>query len=176
MNLDSHFVHGFRYFLILAAASTVVGWIIWLAIEKKIGRYNRNHPEHTMPAHFVASAVRLADCIFWFLIIAREVIPLKPAVDMMFSAGGILAICSTLAARESLNNYICGFLLSLHRPFIAGDRIMICMVGQRITGIVEDITFRHIVIRTDSGSAVIVPNGVVNSLAIENLSDVKKAI
>ncbi|MCR4706483.1 MAG: mechanosensitive ion channel family protein [Clostridiales bacterium] len=176
MSLDSYFVHGFRYFLILAVVSTAVGWIIWLSVEKKIERYNQNHPEHAVSIHFVAAAVRFADFLFWFLTVARQVNPLKPAVDMILSAGGVLALCSTLAAKDSLNNYISGFLLSIHKPFLIGDRIMISMIGQRIIGTVEDITFRHTVIRTKNGSTVTVPNSVMNSTSIENLQDAEKAI
>ncbi len=176
MNLDSYFAHGFRYFLILATVSTAVGWIIWLSVEKKIETYNEDHPEHAVSTRFITAAVRFADFLFWFLTVAREVIPLKPAVDMLLSAGGVVALCSTLAAKESLGNYISGFILSIHRPFVLGDRVLICMIGQRIIGTVEEITFRHTVLRTDSGSTVTVPNSVMNSTSIENLSDAEKAI
>ena len=73
-----------------------------------------------------------------------------------------------------MNNYISGFLLSIHKPFQIGDRILICLIGQKIMGTVERITFRHTVIRTDSGSTVTVPNSVMNSTSIENLSMTKE--
>ena len=106
--------------------------------------------------------------IFWFLIVARQVIALKPAVDMVLSAGGIIAICSTFAAKESLNNYISGFLISVHKPFQIGDTIRV--IERRITGTVEDITFRHTAIRTEDGSIITVPNALMNSMSIEKLS------
>ena len=168
MNLDSYFTNGFRQFLILTVASTIVGWIIWLSVYKKIERYNQNHPEHAVSVNFVAAAVRLAVFIFWFLIVARQVIALKPAVDMVLSAGGIIAICSTFAAKESLNNYISGFLISVHKPFQIGDTIRV--IERRITGTVEDITFRHTAIRTEDGSIITVPNALMNSMSIEKLS------
>ena len=172
MNLDSYFTNGFRQFLILTAVSTVIGWIIWLSVYKKIERFNRNHPEHAVSANFVAAAVRLAVFIFWFLIVAHQVIALRPAVNMVLSAGGIIALCTTFAAKESLNNYISGFLISIHKPYQIGDTIRV--IERRITGTVEDITFRHTVIRTESGTIMTIPNAIMNSMAIEKLSETQE--
>ena len=174
MNLDKYFVNGLGSFLILTLAVVVIYLIIWYSVEKKIERFNKIYPERAVSIPFVASAVRFAYFIIGLIIIVNQVIPFKPALELLLDAGGILAICATFAARESIGNYIAGFLLTVHKPFRIGDRIAI--EHPDISGIVKDITFRHTVIETESGSIVTVPNAIMNTVAIEDLSHKKKTV
>lgn len=168
MNFESYLAYGLDVFLVVTAVTTVVCMTIWLTIEKNINKYNQRHPGHEAPTRFIAAAVRFAFLIIGLLIALSQVVPLQPMVDMVFSTGGVVAICCTFAARESFNNYIAGFLLSLHKPFKNGDRIR--LNGQKITGTVKEITFRHTVVLTDNGTIMTIPNSMMNSTAIENLS------
>lgn len=168
MNYDSYFAYGLKVFLIVTAVTTVFCMIIWLSVEKKIERYNLRHPGHEVPTRFISSAVRFAFFLIGLLIVMSQVNPLKPMVQLIFNAGSVVMICCTFAARESFSNYIAGFLLSIHKPFKIGD--MICLRDKEIAGTVEEITFRHTVIITEEGSTVTVPNAVMNSIAIEDLS------
>lgn len=170
--LDSYFTYGFRVFAVVTVITTIVCTIVWLNVEKKIRRYNENHPGHEAPVKFISSAVRFAFFIIGLLIVMGQVKPLAPVMDMMLSAGSVLAICSTFAAKKSFSNYISGFLISVHRPYIAGDRISIR--DESVTGTVEEITFRHTTIKTDQGTIVTIPNAIMNSTAIENLTEAER--
>ena len=168
-SLDSYFTYGFRVFAIVTVITVIICTIIWLNVEKKIRKYNGKHPGHEAPVRFVSAAVRFAFFLIGLLIVMNQVKPLKPLMDMMLSAGSVLAICTTFAAKQSFGNYISGFLISLHKPYIVGDRISIR--DQYITGTVDDITFRHTTIKTDQGTIVTIPNAIMNSTAIENLTE-----
>ena len=170
-DIDSIFVSGFESFVASTTFILIVGLIIWFSVGKKVDRYNETHPEHAVSGQFITAAVRFADFIFMVLVVAQQVIPLRPAVDMLLSAGGVLAICSTFAARESLGNYIAGFLLSIHKPFKIGDAVALHMHYMITAGTVMDMTFRHTVIETDEGNIMTVPNSVMNSIAIEVLPE-----
>ena len=111
MNLDSYFVYGFRSFLISAVFITIVCTIIWHSIELKVKRFNESFPEHAVSVTFVSSAVRTLDVLLGVLAAMSQVIALKGAIETILSASGVIALCITIAARESLSNYIAGFLL-----------------------------------------------------------------
>jgi len=102
-----------------------------------------------------------------FLVIAYQVLAFRPVISVILDAGGIFALCVAIAARESFNNYIAGFLLTVHKPFNIGDKINIEQLN--ITGIVKNVTFRHTAIKTESGSIVTIPNSIMNTVAIEDL-------
>lgn len=164
MDLDHYFTHGLKSFLIVTAVTTAVCTIMWLSVEKKINRYNLRHPGHEAPTRFIAAAVRLAFFIIGLLIIMDQIAFLQPAVNMVFDSSSVVVICCTIAAKESIGNYIAGFMLSLSKPFKIGDTV--CLNVQRIKGSVTEITFRHTVIQTESGTIALIPNSVMNSTAI----------
>ena len=172
MKLDDIFKNGFENFLILVVSVSAVCVIIWLSIEKKIDRFNMTYPDRAVSKVFVSSAVRFAYTLIGFLIVFSQIKAFDPVMDVLFSTGGVLAICVTFAARESLANYIAGFLLAIHKPFRIGEKINLKSI--KVAGVVEDITFRHTIIRTENGSVVTVPNAIMNSISIEDLTEVKK--
>lgn len=171
MHFDEYFVNGLDNFIILTVLVIIIYLIIWYSIEKKINKYNEMNPERTVSIPFVASAVRVSYFVIGFIIIGSQILPFRPALEVILDAGGVLAICVTFAARESFSNYIAGFLLTIHKPFIIGDRIR--LQDPDITGTVNDITFRHTVIETDEGSIITIPNSIMNTVAIEDLPEIK---
>ncbi len=71
------------------------------------------------------------------------------------------------AAQPAILDLICGFLISINKPFEIGDRIIADGIEP---GIVEDITLRHTVIRIYDGLRIIVPNSTLNSKTVINTS------
>lgn len=86
----------------------------------------------------------------------------------LLTSSSIIVAVAIFAAQESLNDILSGVMLSWSRPFEIGERVQI--IGLNITGIVEDITVRHTVIRTFNHSKIIIPNSVLNKQVIENNS------
>lgn len=91
---------------------------------------------------------------------------LGSAFKTLLAGSGILAVGLSLAAQESIGNLVSGLFIAVFRPFEIGDRVTI--VDKGITGIVEDITLRHTVIRTFVNNRVVVPNSVMNKEVVEN--------
>ena len=92
----------------------------------------------------------------------------------LVTSSSIIVAVAIFAAQESLNDILSGVMLSWSRPFEIGERVQI--VGLNITGIIEDITVRHTVIRTFNHSKVLVPNSVLNKQVIENNSSIDSRV
>ncbi|MFV0402220.1 MAG: mechanosensitive ion channel family protein [Oscillospiraceae bacterium] len=90
----------------------------------------------------------------------------QKGINTLLAGSGIAALAIGLAAQESLSNIVSGFFISFTRTFEVGDRIH--LPGKNITGIVEDITVRHTVIRTYQNSRVLIPNSVIGKEVVEN--------
>ena len=173
MNLDDIFKNGFKNFLLLAAAVSVICTIIWLSIDKKIDKFNKTYPERAVSKTFVSAAVRFAYTFFGLLIVLSQIKPLEPVMETLLSAGGVMAICVTFAAQESFGNYIAGFLMAMNKSFRIGEEVNLKSLD--VSGTVKEITFRHTVIETESGSIVTIPNAIMNSIVIEDVTNVKKS-
>lgn len=78
----------------------------------------------------------------------------------------LLVAVAGFAAQSVLSDVISGVMISWQKPFDVGDRVVLKNSG--ITGLVEDITIRHTVIKTFYNSRLIVPNSVINKEILEN--------
>lgn len=83
--------------------------------------------------------------------------------------GGTAILSAVLAfvAQDIIKDILAGIMLSFHRPFTVGDRIML---EDGSAGIVEEMTMRHIVICPIDTVRQIIPNSKVNASKIINYS------
>lgn len=105
-----------------------------------------------------------------FLIGGVSVLSQIPGLDKMMTSllasSGILALVGGFAAQDALGNMVSGMMIQAFKPFKKGD--IVRYVDKNITGVVEEITLRHTVIRTFENKRVLVPNGTINKEVLEN--------
>ncbi len=80
-----------------------------------------------------------------------------------FSALGIVL---GLSLQDILKNFFAGIYILIERPFRIGDTVT---VGEH-TGVVQEISFRTTQLRTDDAREVIIPNGVLMTVPVVNLT------
>lgn len=84
----------------------------------------------------------------------------------LLTSSSLLVAIVGFAAQQVLADVISGIMLSWSRPFNVGEKINLSNLG--ISGIVEDMTVRHTIIRTYYNSRMIIPNSVINKEIVEN--------
>ena len=98
--------------------------------------------------------------------LAISFVPSLRAVAASILAGaGVLAVAIGFASQAALSNLISGAFIVLFQPFKVGQRIT---VRDTKTGIVEDITLRHTVIRDFENRRIVIPNSVISNEIIVN--------
>lgn len=148
-----------RIALILAATWLIA--FICKRIAKRIGkRGNRIYFK------FLYNGVLILIYIVGVISAIAQIDAFQKGINTLLAGSGIAALAIGLAAQESLSNVVSGFFISFTRPFEVGDRIH--LPGKNITGIVEDITVRHTVIRTYQNSRILIPNAVIGKEVVEN--------
>lgn len=90
-------------------------------------------------------------------------------VDVMalITGLGLGGLALALAARETLENLFASFTIFLDLPFVVGDSIQ---VGG-ISGDIEKIGFRSTRLRGADGNLIMIPNRLLTSQSLENLSE-----
>lgn len=83
---------------------------------------------------------------------------------------GLGTVVLTLAAQDTVKSLLGGFIIFADKPFKVGDYIKI----QSYQGTVEDMTLRSTRIRELDDSIVQIPNSVIASASIENLSKMRR--
>ena len=99
----------------------------------------------------------------------KQIKPLNNLGDTLLGATSIIAIAVGIAAQATFGNYVAGFFLAIHQPFKVGDVVRI--KEKNLSGTVKDITFRHTVLLSQEKTEIIIPNTVMNSAIIEDMSN-----
>ncbi len=89
---------------------------------------------------------------------------LRALASSLLAGAGILAVAIGFASQHALSNIISGVFIILFKPFRVNDRLQI----RDLTGIVEDITLRHTVIRDFENKRILIPNAVISDEVIIN--------
>jgi len=79
----------------------------------------------------------------------------------------IFSAVLAFAAQDVIKDILAGLMISLYKPFEVGNRVEL---ESGTTGIVRDITMRHVVIQTIDTQRVIIPNSKLNAMSIRNFS------
>lgn len=90
---------------------------------------------------------------------------LRTLASSLLAGAGILAVAVGFASQHALSNMISGIFIVIFKPFRVNDRLTI---REGLSGVVEDITLRHTVIRDWESRRVIVPNAVISDEVLVN--------
>jgi small-conductance mechanosensitive channel/CRP-like cAMP-binding protein len=99
-----------------------------------------------------------------FLFIFSSVFP-QVNLGALFTTSAIFGVILGLALQDTLGNFFAGISLQADRPFQVGD--VITVGAQRHTGVVEEITWRAIKIRTFQNHIVLINNSSAAKEPIE---------
>ena len=83
--------------------------------------------------------------------------------------GGTAFVSAVLifAAQDTIKDILGGLMIAVYKPFEIGNRIEL---ENGTTGIVRDITMRHVVLQLLDTQVIIIPNSKLNAMSIRNFS------
>src|SRR5947208_12333269 len=99
-----------------------------------------------------------------FFIIFSQLFP-DVNLGALFTTSAIFGVILGLALQDTLGNFFAGISLQADRPFQVGDVITVGV--QRHTGVVEEITWRAVKIRTFQNHVVLISNSTAAKEPIE---------
>ena len=88
------------------------------------------------------------------------------AFGWILTSFSVVGIVIGLSLQDIMRNFFAGVWVLVERPFRIGDTIDV----SGYTGLVEEMTFRTTLLRTDDGRQVIVPNGDFMTKPVVNLT------
>lgn len=118
---------------------------------------------------FLLRLTRTVCILLGVLLVLMQFDQMRALAVSLLTGTGVVALCIGLASQEVMANMVSGAFLMLNRPFVIGDRIRI--PEKDITGVVENMTLRHTVVRTFENTTMIIPNSMANTVVIENITN-----
>ncbi|WP_128544992.1 mechanosensitive ion channel family protein [Larkinella soli] len=167
---------GYRLFILHTYQTVLMGSLTWIAIRfvKFIALIFQQRAEQTETklddqlVPFIRDLLILGVGMFAFFATLSIVFDVN--VVALVTSLGIGGLAIALAARETLENLFASFAILLDRPFITGDTVTAGTGSNQVTGTVERIGFRSTRLRTDDGSLIAVPNRLMISQSLDNLT------
>jgi small conductance mechanosensitive channel len=148
---------------IVAGAILAVGIAGGALLRSLVGRALRRGDSERAATDMIARVVgwvAVTAALFWSLSL------LGLRVGPLFGAVGIGGVAIAFAAQSILANFLASVILQVRRPFRRGDQIG----TNDHEGVVEDVDFRVVRLRTFDGERVLVPCAEVLSKPIVNLT------
>ena len=157
-------------YLILFVGTLIGTLVVARLVARYIDRLIRKAADSALSSEetkfrFLRQIIIAAVYILGFALAVSFVPRLKAVAASILAGAGVLAVAIGFASQAALSNIISGVFIVLFKPFQIGDRITI---RDTKTGIVEDITLRHTVIRDFENRRIVVPNAVISNEVIVN--------
>jgi len=144
-------------FVLGIAAALVVARILDFLVFEVGFRLRERPPAPALLRQLVALLV------FGLLLLGLSQVVLSANLTLLLTSSAIITAVIGLSLQESLGNLFSGLALTLERTVQVGDLVR---SGETI-GLVEQLTWRAIKIRTMEGSSILVPNSVASRDRLE---------
>lgn len=157
--------------LITFLVATVVRRILNRFIKITSERLNTDPTRYKFFKHLITATIFLVG----FGLAIYSIPTLKALAISLFAGAGIIAVIVGFASQAAFSNIVSGVFIVIFKPFRIGDRINIAGKSE-FSGVVEDITLRHTVIRNYENRMVIMPNSVISNETVVNSSIIDEKV
>lgn len=153
--------------------TTVIIIIIGAAIVSLLLRINHAIFKHVQKTKsgvqviFLKRLIEGAIILIGVIGIVTALVGFKDIWTTLLGGTAVITAILTFSAQGMIKDVLGGIMISIYKPFEIGDRIM---MEDGTTGVIKDITMRHVVLIGLDTEAHVVPNSELNSMRITNYS------
>lgn len=147
-------------FLLTLLIAFIVNRMFSRFIKKSSEFMNNDPTNYQFLRHVIVGLIYLVG----FSIALFTLPSFKTLASSLLTGAGILVVVAGFASQYALSNVVSGLFIVIFKPFRVNDRLTI----NNISGAVEDITLRHVVIRDLNNRRVVIPNSVISNDVIIN--------
>lgn len=152
-------------FIGIIIATILLEWIARRTFARFIRRRSADMYSDPTNYKFLGNALTSIIYTISFIFLIREYPPLRAIAGSLLTGAGILAAIVGFASQQAFSNIVSGIFLVVFKPFRVNDRLKIKEI---YSGVVEDITLRHTIIRDFENRRIVVPNTVIASEILIN--------
>jgi small conductance mechanosensitive channel len=157
------------YGVVLLAIAWIVARALRLAVSGALARADARMIDRTS-LMFVTQLVQIGIYLFALTFYAHLIPQLRTFGTALLTSVGVASVVVGFAAQNTLGNIVAGISLILYRPFEVDDHVQVAAPSGLETGVVESLTLGYTVLRTDDNRRVVVPNSVMATQVMVNLT------
>ena len=152
------------YALVTHITLNVIRIFIVSGHRKRRNITNEEHDNFTVGLNAIVNiATLLATTVFFFIVFEIE-------FRSFLSSIALFAVALTIIFQDFIKNFLFGFSIMFSNDYEIGDYIQ---VGTKPKGVIRNVTFGSVQIKTESGDLLFIPNTVVGANEVVNFSKLK---
>lgn len=155
--------------IILAIVVVVMSLVVAILVRRfldRLVRRARSEGDDATTLSFFRYVLSLGIFVMGCAIAVYMVPSLRSLGKTLLAGAGVLALAVGFASQQALSNIIGGLFVTLFKPFRIGHRVS--LRANSLSGVVEDITLRHTVIRDWRNRRIIIPNSIISDEIVLN--------
>lgn len=160
-NVDGY---GIFYGVLTIIAALLIAWIL-MRINKRIFREIQKNNKEGLHLIFFQRVISLTILIACIIIAFSTFGGVTSVWKTLLGGTAIISAVLAFAAQDVIKDILAGLMISIYKPFEIGDRIEL---DNGMTGVVKDISMRHVVMLTWDTQRLVIPNSKLNSMIILN--------
>ncbi|MFN3704399.1 MAG: mechanosensitive ion channel family protein [Thermoflexales bacterium] len=166
--------------LVYFVAVAVTAWLLsrlWRHLIRRLLEREQQLLNRTT-LEFTAQIGSVLIYVLAFVVYASLVPALRALGTALLASVGIVSLVIGLAAQNTLSNLVAGLTLAIYRPFEIHDHVRVLALGSIETGVVESLTLGYTILRTLDNRRIVIPNSVMSSQILVNLTmrDARKMV
>lgn len=154
----------FGIFIGIVIATVIVAFLVNRFFKRLIKKSTEELKNDPTNYQFLRHAIVAVIYIVGFSMAIYMMPGLRALASSLLAGAGILAVAIGFASQQALSNIISGVFIIIFKPFRINDRLTL----RDLTGVVEDITLRHTVIRNFENRRILVPNSLISDEIVVN--------
>ena len=152
------------YSLITNITFNIIRIFVVSSHRKRRNISNEEHDNFTVGLNAIVNiATLLATTVFIFIVFNIE-------FKSFLSSIALFAVALTIIFQDFIKNFLFGFAIMFSNDYEIGDYIQ---VGTMPKGVIRNVTFSSIQLKTESGDLLYIPNSVVGGHEVVNFSRLK---
>lgn len=152
-------------------ASVVISFLVAAILLRLSGklfkRLLRNPAKVKLNTRFLENVIRFVIIFVSVIWVVMSSSLTRSFGQTLFTGTAVLTAIAGFAAQPVLADLLCGIIISSTKPFEIGNRLTL---DNGVSGIVKDMTVRHVVLQGLDTQMYIIPNSKMNGYTITNLS------
>ena len=173
LNIDDNFMNiATKIFKVIVILNTAIGLAKSIDKESFLVRKIIDKSEKNIENSSVKFLIRMIKVLIYIIAGFMIIAELGYDISGLVTGLGLGSVVLTLAAQDTLKNLFSGIMIALDKPFQVGDYVKF----GTYEGTIEDITFRSTRVRMRDNSLAQVPNSVISSTTVVNISRIKKRL
>ena len=150
---------------VIIIATIIIAIIFRQVGDRLVKRLTRHENFDPTNFRFMQHIITAVIVMIGFSLVIFMIPGMRHVAKTLITGAGILAVIVGFASQAALSNVISGIFIVIFKPYRIND---IVTVRETLSGVVEDISLRHTVIRNFENKRIVIPNSVISNEVIIN--------